>query len=51
LHPKWAEFMVQDGDIIVAASGRRRTDTEDHELLARAWQTANDRARKLDWIV
>ena len=30
---------------------RRRTDTDDHELLARAWQAANDKARELGWIV
>jgi hypothetical protein len=30
---------------------KRRTDTEDYELLARAWQTANDKARELGWIV
>ena len=30
---------------------RRRTDTDDHELLARSWQAANDKARELGWIV
>ena len=30
---------------------RRRSDTDDHELLARAWQAANDKARELGWIV
>ena len=30
---------------------RRRTETEDHELLAQAWQEANDKARELGWIV
>ena len=30
---------------------RRRTDTDDHELLAQAWQAANDKARELGWIV
>ena len=29
---------------------RRRTDTDDHELLAQAWQTANAKARELGWI-
>ncbi len=29
----------------------RRTETDDHELLARAWQAANDKARELGWIV
>ena len=58
--------VVQDGDIIVSVSGfyavyykptnkpqlilRRRSDTDDHELLARAWQAANDKARELGWI-
>jgi hypothetical protein len=59
--------VVQDGDLIVSGSGfyavyckptnqpqlilRRRSDTDDHELLARAWQAANDKARELGWIV
>jgi hypothetical protein len=30
---------------------RRRTDTNDHALLARSWQAANDKARELGWIV
>jgi hypothetical protein len=30
---------------------KRRTDTEDYELLARAWEAANDKARELGWIV
>ena len=29
---------------------RRRTDTDDHELVARAWQAANEKARELGWI-
>jgi hypothetical protein len=29
---------------------RRRTDTDDHELLAQAWQAANAKARELGWI-
>ena len=29
---------------------RRRTDTDDHEVLAQAWQAANKKARKLGWI-
>lgn len=59
--------LVQDGDIIVSVSYfcavyykpanqpqltlRRRSETDDHELLARAWQAANDKARELGWIV
>jgi predicted nuclease of predicted toxin-antitoxin system len=30
---------------------RRRTDTDDNEVLAQAWQAANDKARELGWIV
>jgi hypothetical protein len=30
---------------------RRRTETDDHELLAQAWQEANNKARELGWIV
>ena len=29
---------------------RRRTQTDDHEVLALAWQAANDKARELGWI-
>ena len=29
---------------------RHRTYTEDHKLLAKAWQTANTKARELGWI-
>ena len=29
---------------------RRRTDTDDHEVIAQAWQAANDKARELRWI-
>lgn len=29
----------------------RRTETEDEDLLAKAWQAANDKARELGWIV
>jgi hypothetical protein len=29
---------------------KRRSDTEDYELLARAWEAANDKARELGWI-
>jgi hypothetical protein len=29
---------------------RHRTYTEDHELLAKAWQAANTKARELGWI-
>ncbi len=31
-------------------SVRRRTDTDDHEVVAQAWQAANDKARELGWI-
>jgi len=30
---------------------RYRSETNDHELLARVWQAANDKARELGWIV
>ncbi len=30
---------------------RRRTETDDYEVLARAWQAANAKARELSWIV
>lgn len=30
---------------------KRRTETDDRELLAQAWQVANDKARGLGWIV
>ena len=30
---------------------RERTKTDDHELLADVWKAANDKARKLGWIV
>ena len=30
---------------------RRRIDTDDHEVIAQAWQAANDKARELGWIV
>jgi hypothetical protein len=59
--------VVQDDDIIVGVSGiyavyykpsnqpqlilRRRSETDDNELLAQAWQAANDKARELGWIV
>ncbi len=58
--------VVQDGDIVVSMAGfcavyykpsnqpqlilRRRTDTADHELIARARQAANQKARELGWI-
>jgi hypothetical protein len=29
---------------------RRRTNTDDPELLAQAWQAANAKARELGWI-
>jgi len=28
-----------------------RTETEEYELLARAWQAANTKARELGWVV
>ena len=59
--------LVQDGDIAVSVAGlyavyfkprnqpqlilRRRTDTDDRALLARAQQAANQKARELGWIV
>jgi hypothetical protein len=59
--------LVQDGDIVVSVAGfyavyykpinqpqlilRRRSETDDHELLAQAWQAANEKARELGWIV
>ena len=30
---------------------RLRTKTDDYELLARGWMTANKKARELGWIV
>jgi hypothetical protein len=30
---------------------RIRTQTDDRELLAKAWQAANEKARELGWIV
>ena len=30
---------------------RRRTETEDLEVLAQAWEAANVKARELGWIV
>ena len=61
-----ATVVVQDGDIVVSVAGfcavyyrpsnqpqlilRRRSETDDHTLLARAWQAANDKARELGWI-
>jgi hypothetical protein len=30
---------------------KRRSETDDYELLAQAWQAANDKARELGWIV
>jgi hypothetical protein len=61
------QVQVVDDEIIVTASAfyaayckpvdppplilRRRTATDDHELLAQAWQAANSKARELDWIV
>ena len=59
-------FVVVKGDEIIVTSFtgfraaywnhpqlivRQRTDTDDHEMLAQAWQAANARARELGWIV
>ena len=30
---------------------KKRTESDDYELFARAWQAANDKARELSWIV
>jgi hypothetical protein len=30
---------------------RRRTETDDHEFLARVWEAVNAKARELGWIV
>jgi hypothetical protein len=30
---------------------KRRTQTDDYVVLARAWKLANDKARELGWIV
>ena len=30
---------------------RERTKTDDNELMSRAWEAANDKARELAWIV
>ena len=30
---------------------RQRTRTDDHELLAKVWKAATDKARELGWIV
>ena len=30
---------------------RERSRTDDHEMLAAAWQAANAKARELGWIV
>ena len=54
--------IVQEGDIVVSVAGfcavyykpdnqpqlilRRRSETDDHALLAAAWQAANDKARE-----
>ena len=61
------DVRVQGGEIIVTLADfcaiyvkpstqprlilKRRTETADHETLARAWQAANDKARELGWIV
>ena len=60
------DVRVQGGEIIVTLSDlcavyvkpstqvhlilKRRTETADHETIARAWQAANDKARELGWI-
>ena len=43
--------LIAGGLIIRSSIIRRRTDTDDHEVIARAWQAANDKARELGWIV
>ena len=59
--------VVQDGDIVVSVAGfcavyykpsnqpqlilRRRSETDDHTLLAQAWRAANDKARELGCIL
>jgi hypothetical protein len=56
--------LVQDGDTVAGFCAvyykpsnqpqlilRRRSDTDDHTLLAQAWRAANDKARELGWIV
>lgn len=30
---------------------KRRTETDDYEILAGAWQAANTKAREIGWIV
>ena len=58
---------VQGGEIIVTLSDfcavyvkpanqpqlilKRRTATDDYELLARAWEAANTKAHEIGWIV
>jgi hypothetical protein len=57
---------VRDREIIVTNGGfcaayykpagqpqlilKHRTRTDDHELLAKAWKAASDKARELGWI-
>jgi hypothetical protein len=59
--------VARDGEIVVSVPGfkavyykptnqpqltlRRRSNTDDNELLARAWKAANDKARELGRIV
>ena len=61
------EVIVQGGAIIVTAPRfravyykphgqselilRERTKTDDDDLMSRAWEAANDKARELGWIV
>jgi hypothetical protein len=61
------DVRVQGGEIIISLADfcaiyvkpsdqaqlilRRRTETDDHDLLALAWQTAKEKARELGWIV
>lgn len=37
--------------IFLSLEWKRYTDTDDHEVLALAWQAANSKARELAWIV
>jgi hypothetical protein len=37
-------------DEFCAVYHKRRTQTDDYVILARAWKAANDKARELGWI-
>jgi hypothetical protein len=65
--PPSFQVQEMDGDLVVTSGDfravyykpsdhpqlvlRSRTITDDHALLAQAWQAANDKARELGWIV